>query len=1191
MWACVHTFVRRMGFEITLFPLGALGGVARVDETGLGVKAQAYTKAPSANPAAWFGAGAGTGIRTGAPCEAEELSDLRVCVLADRSGSMTIMSSLVPAVLQEGLLNAGVSPSTQVHYVTFDGLVEVEKCTVHTMHTLETPSRGCTFMAKAVLEFQKWVLETSKHTRVLLVIVSDGMVDDKATTVSESQRALAALREKDFKSVSVVMVQVGGHADVSAMCQLGTGATEFNGADTIRLQELYREHGVVDDAKALQWKQEAARKVSGAVLKVCTSRCLRVCLTTGEAHLRTSPLQLERSQVNLSPGTGFVLLSPSAFAAVDDGEAGMCVNGGIVPVKVVQPKFDNLRAFISMLATMSRIHILGDPDADTAHRLREWNMAFCDVVEAATLKVEAGPASDHARFSTRIRVVLRDAKKAASSAIVQLRELQNTEAMRALASAQPAGFLDGTVTAALTKRSKVSGDDLHTELQRALGTVVDLTECLETDAAGLPASFWSMATSEDMVRELRTQFLAHDSHTKGGPSLDVEDILTLCGLHGCPVRVVVGENADPWRVCVEEVYSGAVLSTSDVLHVGPGKLTAPGHGPDATINAVVPLAMYNPRKVWAWLGHAGACKAIEEAAVSAMLRGVITPVAYDSVAFQAAVLLFLLRRGSSVEVEVDIVRGLQHQLAAVLTRAGTRASFAAFAEGLSSDVPSSVLIGGDGTSMTKALLAILCSPDCEALRANKPALARALVAVFDLAVYWQVRSQYTDTRAAALEQVLVNRTSARPDGDAHEHEHAHEHAHADSETFTQKPLPEILEGVALAVRSLEMAAAASTPASAVDAPSGTPGPGCVQLAWDTVVAVARYLGVPRLLDGERAQHLITAAAFVHGLQCSNEAERRASAATVSGFSSTIGCVGFLGATGTSVLADVRKATQDLRDKALAHAEMVQKMKALANATDANEFLRGLRTDVVKRDTAAFKELWWVVTTTPVQDVAFKVFVLATGRDLVPLAHSDSGPGPGFGFDLSVGVEELGGWMFQPVFACGGSGGKEALNTARALLREVDHPLFTVRGLEFAARLDQHVTYGITRVVNNMSNRNGHGPSTPSFTAMGFKSMEDFAEADPDAYAAYVYKVKMGYVHDPVLFPDWELRGFKGLQIFADSDPVGYAAYVQQHPERSPVRKLKYACPCGVSWRWVLPKTGEDAGPAPEPGAGSGSGSG
>jgi hypothetical protein len=469
----------------------------------------------------------------------------------------------------------------------------------------------------------------------------------------------------------------------------------------------------------------------------------------------------------------------------------------------------------------------------------------------------------------------------------------------------------------------------------------------------------------------------------------------------------------------------------------------------------------NPKFLWGFFNRKTDGADLRDLGISAMIRRTFVPVPYDALAMQAALLHKLLRMPVT-ELSTRTRVALMLQLSYALGT-GLRPAFADLAAGLGSDHPSSVLVEGNGTAITKALLVLVASPDCAGVRADVAATTRALLALFDLSVYRAVRRMF-DSAAAAAADAAESRTMML-------------------HTLLNVTLGDSDTDVTAVFADTDPADMARRAADIFNTPSAW--------WWNMVREDAAALqGVFELLghsddNGLFNGAIVRAAVLVHALQCPDEAARRASDTVPARFVTESGAAAYLQETAAALVAAADAAREARRAAAAAHAAMLVAVTALARTDTMAAFLDGLKEHVPNRSVPAFGVLLKLLTESSVwpAHVAHKAFVLATGHAVLGTADGDRTP--------------------TAVWCSGNVAEKAVRDAVHALLSRCEDFGQTNGGVftrDFLASVVKSCRQSYQRL---NANRHGHHDGFPSYFMMGYKTMEEFQEESPQDYAEYV----------------------------------------------------------------------------------------
>lgn len=633
---------------------------------------------------------------------------------------------------------------------------------------------GSTHMNGVAAQVRQVLLDpkTSDRAAVLLV-ASDGAVEDSAMAASQAAASLVAVRSRPGPvSVGLVRCLTSSYAQPDTSALACYGAYNTGGGAVPVVDVLSAAGGSISP----ELEEEC---LAAAFAEALEKQHVTVCVAAPTAALHRLPTDTPVSTLHVVPGT-YLLIAPGVAADT------LLVNGELLPTAAYANANTwteaTLVPFLQYVETQLR-HALVSNNTSQCAAVSSWLQKLqtrlqAQVAAAATtLTTEAGVPTAAVTTSTaaRVRQVLRRVSAAQKSVLMRVLQLANTDRVAALNSAQKADFLRGGMTSARTAKrvAKTAGFDFDEQVREGLRQLLLRLEAGRAAAkAGAGSgsgsgsgssnsaqgqqpspneddpdavSFYSMDTWGNVMAEARELMANLDD-------LEVADVMPIVGGLGVPFHAPRGDFPDPWSFYVTDVHIGLYVNEADLCAVesigADSRLRFPGvtDAERSVITGVVPLRRLSPL-----LGHAYARTQLAALHASFALRGALAPVPHDALAMAAAVLMRLVQHigveRQPTAAELNVLTALTDQVARdaahVLAEFGNQLRTAANQD------PRACCIG-DNNMPLKVLAASL------GLGALTP--ARALAA-FEVATYQAAKRAFrgvsaADTREHAVRQLL-----------------------------------------------------------------------------------------------------------------------------------------------------------------------------------------------------------------------------------------------------------------------------------------------------------------------------------------------------------------------------------------------------------------------------------------------------
>lgn len=681
---------------------------------------------------------------------------VQVAILLDVSGSMgqyvgRMACQHLPDVLDATLPDA---KSAVINLITFHSVSQGFKGTTAKFRADKARmiAQGSTVMAPGIKLLTDTVEGMPDNAPVLIIVISDGMLDDQEAAVAMSVKCAPVFQKRSSSiGVCTFRLMTSSHAqpDTRGLAAMGT----FSNMGNVP---------VVDIPTSLSCPTLSKEDEAGTIQALLRSAigqqmdqlgCDVVTVTAPVPCLRRLPTDTPKTELT------FPQRPRKCAFLIDFGVVLSSVQVDGVPLSVSQTRTDVTESDLGPLLDLVETHLKlwkVTGAADTAAKIecvQKWCVAVQQRLETimSDFNVKSGGASggdggsngELMRIPTpaRVRVVL-DRIKARSKGVLQaLLQLANQSGVSKLNSAQQAAFLRGDVKStrtakrALAKDAEADYDSVARDGIQGLKRIARTGDS-EPEAA---TSFLSMDTWDDIYSA--TSVLAENA-----ADANAGDILLICGGIGVPFRAPRGDLPDPWQFHVFDVFTGMYLSECDVHAAAAtetdssAKVKFPGRGRDesADITGVVPLRSLDPESYDKYNG--GKLAAVAELHASACMRGVLARLPSDRLARDCAVLLCLVRSRDWAHAPLECDTSVFHALSAQISRAFetfAAPAIADVAKGLCEQADPRVVLTGDNdiSGITKPLALLMCAPQCEAVRNDVGKLRACLAAVYGLAAY------------------------------------------------------------------------------------------------------------------------------------------------------------------------------------------------------------------------------------------------------------------------------------------------------------------------------------------------------------------------------------------------------------------------------------------------------------------------
>jgi hypothetical protein len=638
----------------------------------------------------------------------------KVVLVLDTSGSMGSMPKEFLSALKRSLLNAGYDQSDYVDVITFDNQTIKQSVRIDNLHRMSLTSGG-TYMKGVPRALKESISDPSQTYTVFMV--SDGNVFD----MSDTHLNLNTYLGNCYSNVTVHMIRYGTAGDTFALAKFASISPHHSDVLTI----------------------------GSSGVSTCFDKRL-----TSIVHVNGEELSLDgvtfTSSICVSNGTTFI------------GSGGSISIDGYTIDVIRVPENSVLASQMIEKFASQQLPILGK--LLIARKDIDRRLQFLKEMEAtydSLCAMASGPADTVPVYlRDRIRIIRHRLEKANTSVFTAIREFENRDKVTVLNSQQ--GAADWLRQLSETSRSdrhvarratKSLGDQTPDQIvEQLLKELRSLLDTLPTeDPAGADVSFFSQCTALEAFRDgLQEAIKLLDEFG----SIAATDVMTLLGFLGIPVLVKQGSYPDPWAVKILKVYEGFLLNEADLytaLQQG-GQLTFPGQGPDALVNAVIPILSLN-KTIW------GPLRKLADLHASASIRQTLTPISGDRSALRGSAVQFLLNNSSSQEAIPEVRAQSFWWLLQTIQYSLTRTNFGDIISGASA--PGAYMTGDNEIShSTKLFTMFLGIPKIAELVKQ----GHVFHAIMEYIQYFHVRRtlRLDDDRTQILHEILGIDTTTGP---------------------------------------------------------------------------------------------------------------------------------------------------------------------------------------------------------------------------------------------------------------------------------------------------------------------------------------------------------------------------------------------------------------------------------------------
>lgn len=473
--------------------------------------------------------------------------DVLTVIILDVSGSM---SSYVKSIVEQHLPNAlkTLDMDTQpITLIAFCNIAKKYTCTADTMKTLGICAGGQTCMSTSIPILRDTITASGK-TNIRILTISDGVLDDQTTTITQA--------------TSLAQLLDGKYNIRSSAIRLFTSSSQ---PDTRGLASILQLHtdGV---SKLIDFRCSMSSDfVSMFADSLRDDLSQTIKMKSTKPIFMSNPWSAPSTELNLSKGDNTFWLTPDADALISLNDE---------HVNLDDMSAMNFSNFETVMRTkiefyINRLKVLKVINTATSKTEVENIKKYFDSIQAAFEIADRAETIDSAEsgntLNARIKYFKKKHMRESKSLLQDISTIANQDFVSQLNSLQQADYLRNVETSSntinLAKRGAKMGLDFDAEAIREVKNMAaHLSELDDVNDAGHAVSFYSQETTLGGIKALCG--LVEDDSIDQMSALEILHILNIVGI---PADAIIGDFPDPKTYHIKNFLLGDCISMSDIL--------------------------------------------------------------------------------------------------------------------------------------------------------------------------------------------------------------------------------------------------------------------------------------------------------------------------------------------------------------------------------------------------------------------------------------------------------------------------------------------------------------------------------------------------------------------------------------------------------------------------------------------------
>ena len=522
-----------------------------------------------------------------------ESSQIATVVLLDCSGSMGgWVQVVVKSILPELFKSLGYGADDPITILAFDSTCEVCKWTIATAKDCHLSNSGGTNFEPAIMHLSAYLeMAEARGASVRVLAISDGEICDKERSLRAAEVLNQQFRSKiRINSQSVQLFSSDfANPDTVALCSL----LRLNNTKSAKLVNIFKKTS--STARVAMIKES----ISGDNLEFNVQiKCEKPLFKKDlwEPDMKAS--------LNMLEGNNLFWIDASQVEDVFSGKLKITFGNSLTPIKVIHEVGKNdLGDVCSLLKDQIEyvyeyLKVLRIINTDISHKtmaeiVNEYRILedqLKDANEVPALQILA--KND---MSSRLAYLREEIRKRNRGFTMRMARIANDSTIDMLNSAQKAEYLRSTdhskTSRGLAKRAATSGFDFDSIAQgEAMAIAANLNELTSfVKDSNHQCSFYSMETTLGGIKAVAQMVM-----DPGFDELTANEILLLLNIVGIACDGPVGDFPDPMTWRVNKIYPGVFVSVSDLMtsRLQSGSpdsfMQVPGHS-NSRITNVIPV--------------------------------------------------------------------------------------------------------------------------------------------------------------------------------------------------------------------------------------------------------------------------------------------------------------------------------------------------------------------------------------------------------------------------------------------------------------------------------------------------------------------------------------------------------------------------------------------------------------------------
>jgi len=485
-------------------------------------------------------------------------ADVRFIVILDQSGSMGDSVQIFVNFILPRILVKLEMTSVDIHLITFSNSSEIYTGNMTFFENLYIYEQGSTYMKHAIKNLElllKQLIVPNHKQNIRILTISDGEIFDQPETLNHASRLFLNIKEHFMiNSQAVRFFTSSDEPDTRALSSI----LQFNTLSSPQLIDINADGDFEEIAESI------------ANLYRYDGMNFKVTLKSPEKIFKESPWNPSENSIDLYEGENVIWMDKLPEQVYIRSEIEGTEFDCDIPVQVCERlTVNNYKTILDkkiefFMKKLKVLKVVNTPNS--LNEMKTIIQYFEKFEQFLNSNTDHLSDIEYIHIKDRVRLLKKNIQKRDLSITNKMKEIQNNDRVNQLNSKQLADFLRNVDTnkdgKSLSRRGIAEGLDFDVEARKeVLAMAEHLDEIKDIDDSKHFISFYSTATTLEGIKSVCE--LAEDQDVLAETSaIDIIKLLNIVGI-GCDAYI--GNYTDPMIYRLKDIYLGCYVSLSDVL--------------------------------------------------------------------------------------------------------------------------------------------------------------------------------------------------------------------------------------------------------------------------------------------------------------------------------------------------------------------------------------------------------------------------------------------------------------------------------------------------------------------------------------------------------------------------------------------------------------------------------------------------